>query len=373
MEKMSARSTVAVALSGGVDSAVAAYRLRRDGFGVIGLHFITGYEPSGLPHEKEEKLAFSDREARARRQLSPLCRELDIVLHVLDLRELFQREVVDYFIGSYTNGLTPNPCIRCNAAVKFGAAGQSARQLGARYLATGHYARISNGKGCRRLFKGVDAAKDQSYFLARLNQQQLSRAVFPLGELTKDQVRRQARELGWQPLLKRESQDVCFVGDQKYGGFLAAQPGFQPQPGPIEDLNGRLLGRHPGLHCFTIGQRRGINCPAPEPYYVVRLDARRNCLVVGRRDDLITGQCLVRSINWICREPVKPISVQVKVRYRHQAVGATVTPLHSGRARIDFARPIEAVTPGQGAVFYRSDEVLGGGWITDEHYEKTRV
>jgi tRNA-specific 2-thiouridylase len=373
MEKMSAKPTVAVALSGGIDSAMAAYRLRRDGFGVVGLHFITGYEPSGLRDEKDEIVTFSDGEARARKQLSPLCRELDINLHVLDLRKLFQREVVDYFIGSYADGLTPNPCMRCNAAIKFGAVGQFANQLGARYLATGHYARTSNGKGCRRLFKGVDAAKDQSYFLACLNQEQLSRAVFPLGALTKDQVRREARELGWQPLVKRESQDVCFVGDQKYGGFLAAQPGFYPQPGPIEDLNGRLLGRHPGLHGFTIGQRRGINCPALEPYYVIRLDARRNRLVVGRRDDLITGQCIVRSINWICREPVEPITVQVKVRYRHQAVGATVTPLEVGRARIDFERPIEAVTPGQGAVFYRSDEVLGGGWITDDNYEKTRV
>lgn len=370
---MDDKPIVAVALSGGVDSAMAAYRLQREGFEVIGVHFITGFEPVGLLDGEWAMATITEKVARAQQRLAPLCRKLDINLHVLDFRDCFQREVVDYFVGNYAGGLTPNPCMRCNATIKFGVAQQSARQLGARWLATGHYARLGGSEGRWRLFKGVDTAKDQSYFLAHLNQQQLSRALFPLGELTKAEVKRQARQLGWEGLVKEESQDICFVGHQKYGDFLAAQPGFRPRPGPIEDLSGRFLGRHPGLHRFTIGQRRGINCPASEPYYVIRLDARRNCLVVGRRHDLVIGWCTVRSVNWICREPVDPITTQVKVRYRHQAAGGTVTPLQSGRARIDFERPIEAVTPGQGAVFYRNEEVIGGGWITDEHYEKARV
>ena len=371
---MDSKPIAAVALSGGVDSAMAAYRLLRKGFEVMGVHFITGFEPMGLLDGEGTMATITEKVARARHRLESLRRKLGIDLHVLDFRDCFQREVVDYFVGNYASGLTPNPCMRCNTTIKFGLAQQSARQMGARWLATGHYARLSGGGDRRwRLFKGVDRAKDQSYFLAHLNQQQLSKALFPLGELTKTEVRRQARQLGWEGLVKEESQDVCFVGHQKYGDFLSAQPGFRPRSGPIEDLSGRLLGRHAGLHRFTIGQRRGINCPAPEPYYVVRLDVRRNCLVVGRRRDTAARHCTVHSLNWIGREPAEATAAQVKIRYRHQAVAATVSPLGAGRARVDFDHPLEAVTPGQGAVFYRGDEVLGGGWIADEHNEKKRI
>lgn len=345
---------------------MAAARLIDEGYPVMGLHFITGYEPLGA--DGAGACLFEKRAAKARRKLDPIRAELGIDLHVIDLSGDFNRQVVDYFVSSYNSGLTPNPCMHCNAAIKFGAALAAARNLGADRFATGHYARLVGGEDDRlRLLKGVDRQKDQSYFLARLNQKQLRRAMFPLGGLTKAAVKSAADAKGWRSLVRSESQDVCFVEGQKYGDFLAVQPGFMPRPGHIEDVEGRVLGQHPGLHRFTVGQRRGINCPAPEPYYVIRLDASRNCLVVGGPDDLMSHWCTAKSVNWIGPQPGGPISAQVKVRYRHIPVPATVTPLAGNRARVDFHQPIKAVTPGQGAVFYDGDEVLGGGWINDEH------
>lgn len=357
---------VAIALSGGIDSLVAAALLKEQGCQVIGLHFITGYE-SGFQH----KLAHSDSnrdpagiESRMRRLLAPMVAPLDIPIHIIDLRKEFQSRVVDYFIATYQQGRTPNPCLVCNPSIKFDILFRKAQALGAERIATGHYARLErDGRGRIHLLRGVDPLKEQSYFLARLSQKQLHRAVLPLGGFTKEQTRLAACRKGLRPVSVQESQDICFVKNGSYADFLRQQPGFAASPGVIEDLEGRSIGRHNGLHQFTVGQRRGINCPAAEPYYVVALDAARNVLVVGGKRDLQTPCCRVEQINWVNEPPGSPVEVQVRLRYRHIAVPAVLVPEDASGAHVTFHEPQSAVTPGQGAVFYQSDEVLGGGWI----------
>ncbi len=353
---------VAIALSGGVDSLVSAALLKDQGYLPIGVHFLTGYE--ALTPSESEKDSKMQRVLQAERRLAPIARQLHIPLHIFDLQSDFQRHVVDYFISEYRNGKTPNPCLVCNPKIKFDLLLQGAQSLGATSIATGHYARILSDAGAsRRLLCGVDGLKDQSYFLARLTPQQLKHAVLPLGGMTKSQVRRIAAAKGLHPAVERESQDVCFIASSGYGAFLSGQPGFEPRPGPIETVAGEVIGCHNGIHLFTIGQRKGINCPAPAPYYVVRIVPERNCIVVGFKKDLFSADCRVAQINWIVSPPREAIHVMVKVRYRHAAVPATLIPTDAMCARIMFDSPLSAVTPGQGAVFYAGEEVLGGGWI----------
>lgn len=356
----------AIALSGGIDSLVSAALLKDQGHQLIGLHFINGFESIGrddcdrlstesnLPPQTEQ----------ARRQLAPLADQLDIPLHIIDLRTEFQREVVDYFTATYQAGKTPNPCLACNPSIKFDILFDKARKWGAVRMATGHYARIQTApNGTRRLLRGMDPVKEQSYFLARLTQEQLTRSILPLGEMTKEQTRQIARKKGLKPTAPKESQDICFIKQGTYGEFLKKQSGFESRPGLIEDTHGRIIGRHNGLHLFTIGQRRGINCPSSEPYYVVRLDLLRNRLIVGYKKDLFLKNCRVTDINWICPRPQTAIQVLIRLRYRHTAVSGDLVPVNPTTAEITFKEPQSAVTPGQGAVFYRQEEVLGGGWI----------
>ena len=358
--------TVAIALSGGIDSLVAAALLKEQGHRVMGLHFIHGYE-SGEPcsGSADDKHDFDVLAQHARHKLDLLADQLDIPIYIIDLRGPFKQLVVDYFVRTYRAGCTPNPCLVCNPAIKFNRLLEEARRLGADRLATGHYARIVTGSnGSLHLCRGVDDAKDQSYFLARLDQAQLAAALLPLGDLTKGETRRIAARKELVPSSALESQDVCFITKGSYSDFIWRQPGFKSSPGPIEDLHGRTLGRHSGLHRFTVGQRRGINCPAAHPYYVIRLEPQRNCVVVGRRRDLVATSCSVTDINWIGARPVRPFAALVQVRYRHKAVSALITPLEDNTAGVEFDSPESALTPGQGAVFYLEDEVLGGGWIT---------
>jgi len=274
---------------------------------------------------------------------------------------------VDYFTAAYRNGETPNPCLVCNPAIKFGALLDEARRLGASRLATGHYARVEKRQGMRyRLRRGVDESKDQSYFLSRLTQAQLARACFPLGALTKANVKALAATEKLQPLTRQESQDVCFIRDTSYADFLIRTTGIRPQPGDIVDTAGHRVGSHSGLHRYTVGQRRGINCPASEAYYVIRIDTRSNRLVVGSKDELVVESCRVTGINWITAIPESPITARTRIRYRHIAVPSTVSPVGHDAAVVRFAEPQAAVTPGQGAVFYQGDEVVGGGWICAE-------
>ncbi len=346
------KPVTAIAVSGGVDSLVAAHLLKERGHHVLGVHFYTGFERDAPGVDAAAK------------KISRISDQLDIPIHVVDASAEFTTRVVDYFSQTYERGRTPNPCLVCNPRIKFGTILREARTLGASTLATGHYARVEKDDPHHpRLRKGLDPRKDQSYFLAFLGPAQLSAARFPLGRLTKSETWEIAAKNGLAPVVEGESQDVCFIKGVSYGQFLEGRPGFQPRPGPIVDAHGKALGRHEGLHLFTVGQRRGINCPGPAPYYVIRMDAGKNMLVVGEREELFAPGCLVENMNWIRPAPDAPVNVRVRLRYRHKAAPATVFPKPDGQALVRFETPLSAVTPGQGAVFYQDDEVLGGGWI----------
>jgi tRNA-specific 2-thiouridylase len=352
----------AIAISGGIDSQVAAHLLKQAGHPLLGLHFITGYE-AWLPACPEAASSARLREAATAR-MAPLAAQLGLPLEVVDLRAAFRRVVVDYFTAAYARGSTPNPCLVCNPGIKFGDLLDHARRRGADLLATGHYARIlPDDRGRPQLFKGVDATKDQSYFLARLRGDQLARARFPLGTQTKAETRRIAAEAGLTPLADKESQDICFIRQGAYSDFLKHQPGFRSQPGPVVNTAGERLGTHRGLHRYTVGQRRGIGIPGPEPYYVVRLAPETNQLVVGFKTEIYRRRCRVTDINWIGPPPRVPLDVMARIRYRHQAAAARLVPCGGHAADLFFSKPQKAVTPGQGAVFYAGERVLGGGWI----------
>jgi len=351
------KKTTAVAISGGVDSLMAACFLKEQGQDVIGIHFITGFETavSSIQHPQ----------ADSRPKILDIGKQLEIPVEIVDIRAEFQEQIVDYFTRTYKKGQTPNPCMRCNPTIKFGKILSYAHSLGAQKLATGHYARIKKDpSGNFHLIKGLDKQKDQSYFLARLTQQQLEHACFPLGEMRKSDVKQMAAQKGLRPVTPDESQDVCFIKHRPYGKFLSEQKEFEPRPGFIENVNGQVIGEHSGLHLFTIGQRRGINCPAPKPYYVIRLDPDRNRLTVGAKKDLLSSECKVVEINWIGQEPTLPMDVHTRVRYRSKEAASMVFPQGKSTAIVRFKCPQTAVSPGQGAVFYRGNEILGGGWIS---------
>lgn len=337
----------AVAVSGGIDSLAAAWLLKQEGHRVWGVHFTTGYETAD-PSPRIEAIG----------------RVLDIDVTVIDLAAAFQQAVVMPFVRTYLAGRTPNPCLLCNPAIKLGALLEVAQKGGADRLTTGHYARIRpDDRGRPRLFRGVDRGKDQSYFLAFLAPEQLARACFPLGEMTRDAVVRLVEEAGLSTYAARESQDVCFIPKSGYADFVARQAGVTPSPGPIVDRTGREIGAHSGLYRFTVGQRRGIDCPGPMPYYVIRLDVARNRLVVGTRNDLLSDRCHLSGVRWGIDPPSEPVKCRIRLRYRHRAVPARLAPRPGDRAEVRFDRPVSAVTPGQGAVGYLGDRVLAAGWI----------
>ena len=295
-----------------------------------------------------------------------VCHTLGIPHHVVNDVEEFRREVVEYFAAEYRAGRTPNPCVLCNEKIKFGALMRRALQLGAAYVATGHYARVQHSPegGPSRLLRGADRRKDQSYFLFSLSQGQLSRALMPLGGLSKPQTREIARSLGLRTADKPESMDLCFVPDGDYARFLAASGLAAPSPGDITDAQGRVLGRHQGVAFFTIGQRRGLRVSHPSPLYVTGLDPAANRVIAGPAADLERSELVVERCNWIgAPAPEAPAGVLAKIRYNHPGAQAVVHPLPDGRARVVFAAPQRAVAPGQACVFYQEDAVLGGGWI----------
>ncbi|MBI9084363.1 MAG: tRNA 2-thiouridine(34) synthase MnmA [Desulfobacterales bacterium] len=344
-------SPVAIAVSGGIDSMTAAWLLKAQGRSPMGIHFTTGYESAkGFGGNTGEAIG----------------RRLGIPVTTVDIAGPFRARVVDYFADTYARGQTPNPCMVCNQRIKFDLILETALGMGASHLATGHYARCATGtRGHFRLSRGIDPEKDQSYFLARLDQRALSRAMFPLGAMTKVQVRALAANQGLSPVFSGESQDVCFIPRGGYGAFLHSRAGFTANPGPIVDTNGNVLGRHRGLPFYTVGQRRGLDCPASQPYYVVRLELEKNRLVIGFKKEIMSSGCRVSHVRWTDREIDAPTDVAVQIRYRGPASAALLTPTGNGRATVRFHSPLEAVTPGQAAVFYRGDEVLGSGWIKE--------
>lgn len=352
------KKTVAVAMSGGLDSTIAAALLKEKNYRLLGLHFHTGYEfpPGG----SSAALPTSSLHSQAQRAAE----QIGIPLEVVDCSKPFEEEIVRYFVDTYRSGHTPNPCVVCNQRIKFGFIRQQAKALGASALATGHYARIrreATGRFC--LLRGADPSKDQSYFLCRLTQEQLSEAMFPLGPYTKRRVREMAKARGFSSF-KGESQELCFVRHSSYKDFLSDQQGFTCHPGAIVNTKGDILGCHRGLHAYTIGQRKGISIPGPEPYYVLRLDREQNRMVIGSESELVATECMITHINWIGIEPPdKPISVQTRIRYRHKEADSILTPLSPDTAKVCFSKAQYAITPGQAAVFYEGERILGGGWI----------
>lgn len=291
---------------------------------------------------------------------------LGIAHFVADFRKEFEAAVIADFAREYGRGRTPNPCVRCNERIKFGLLLRRAKRLGADFIATGHHARVSRDSASGRflLKKGKDGAKDQSYFLYRLNQAQLSRILMPVGDFTKTEVREMARSKGLPVAEKKESQETCFAPLGDYPEFLARRTPWAFRPGPVKDLAGRVLGEHKGIGNYTIGQRRGLGLSAPRPLYVVAIEATKNAVIVGEERDLYRKKLLASDIRLISGERLdEPIVVKAKIRYKHREAKALVIPVSPRRARVEFERPQRAITPGQSVVFYRRDIVIGGGIV----------
>jgi tRNA-specific 2-thiouridylase len=353
---------VVVAMSGGVDSSVAAGLLAEAGHEVVGLSMQL-YDQRTSPEAFGSCCSLDDLHDARR-----VAQTLGFAHYIVNFEETFQRTVVRNFVDEYAAGRTPIPCVHCNSDLKFATLVDRAAGLGAAVVATGHYARVRFDEETRRfqLFRGVDAAKDQSYFLFSLTQEQLARALFPIGHLTKDDVRAHARRLGLRVADKRDSHEICFVPDGDAGGFVERQaPGLRVE-GEIVDERGRALGRHRGLHRLTVGQRKGLGVSAGAPLYVLRLEPDSGRAVVGPREALGRTTLSATGVNWIAGEPPSaPQRATARIRHRHADAPAVITPTGSDTAAVVFDDPQIAVTPGQAVVFYRGDDVLGGGWISD--------
>ncbi len=350
---------VAVALSGGVDSAVACALLVEQGYEVVGLMMRLWAEAATgrSPLNRCCSLQAVD-DARA------VARYLGIPFYVINYELPFVERVVGSFIAGYTRGQTPNPCLACNRYLKFGVLLRRALALDADYLATGHYARIESGEGAYRLLRGRDRGKDQSYALYVLGQFELQHTLLPLGKMLKEEVREVALRKRLPVAEKPESQEICFIADNDYRRFLMGRVPEAFRPGPIVDRAGRVLGEHQGLPCYTVGQRKGLGIAAPEPLYVLEVDVERNALVVGTAAELGRSALLAEEVNWVAgAAPPVPLRATVKIRLHGRETPATVTPLPGERCRVDFDAPQRDIAPGQAAVFYDGEVVLGGGRI----------
>lgn len=369
--------TIAVAMSGGVDSSTVAAMLRAEGHNVVGLTMqlwnqrrLAGRE--GMPEQVQGRCCSIDDVYDARR----VAGDLGIPYYVVNHEERFERDVVRPFIGEYLSGRTPIPCSLCNNHLKFDQLLITARQIGADMLATGHYARceFSSARNRWLLRRAADPAKDQTYFLFGLTQEQLSRTLFPLGNMSKPQVRERARRHGLALAEKPDSQEICFVpgGDYKrfIDAYLAAQGQQLPDTsGELVTTEGRVLGRHEGVHNFTVGQRKGLGVATGSPLYVININGAEGKVTVGNNDDLLARTLVARDVNWIAMEGLRsagaPLRVSAKIRHRHEPAPAALEPASSGEVRVTFDEPQRAITPGQAVVFYDGDLVVGGGWIAE--------
>ena len=353
---------VVVAMSGGVDSSTTAWLLKEKGYEVIGATMCIGMtdKTQGGP---ARCCGVADIEDARRVAL-----ELGIPFYVFHLREEFEKEVVQYFCDEYAKGKTPNPCILCNEKVKFGSFLKRALELEADFIATGHYARLDFDEKMGHYFlrKGVDLKKDQSYVLFSLTQDQFRHTLFPLGELRKEEVRKKALQRGLRVHDKPESQEVCFIQESSYHSFLSERFEKSFEPGPMIDRKGNVLGRHKGIPFYTIGQRRGLRLARGKPLYVIGIDREKNTIIIGEEEEVYGDTFIVESVNWIVPwERIPFHQTQVKIRYNHPGSEAGLSSRAEGELEVKFKSPQKAITPGQAAVFYDGDTVLGGGWIKE--------
>ena len=363
---------VLLGMSGGVDSSVAGYLLREQGYDVIGVTMKVW--PQDCISRAEDKCCGPQAVADAR----AVAHSLGIPHYVVDEADQFERTVIDYFTSEYQAGRTPNPCVMCNEKLKFGNLWGKAEALGCDFIATGHYAIIEHHRDRAVLRKGIDPRKDQSYFLFSLRQPQLRRALTPLGTMRKPEIRKIARSLGLKVADKIDSQEICFVPGHDYKAFLRSHLGENEfHRGEIYDVEGNFVGEHDGIELFTIGQRKGLPGGSAKPRYVVDLDAETKRVIVGDVEDLVCDEFEIDRTNWIaCELPDEDVDATVKIRYSHPGTPATVTSLENHRARIRLHEPQRAITPGQAAVIYDGDVVIGGGWICRSeppgHFEPAR-
>jgi tRNA-specific 2-thiouridylase len=357
------KQRIAVAMSGGVDSSVAAALLLEQGYDVVG---ITMNLFSLLREFCRDDALKSCCGRGAIEEANRVATKLGINHYLLDLKQPFEEMVISDFLDEYRKGRTPNPCIRCNQYVKFDVLMKRASKLDAHFLATGHHARIDKDKNTGRflLKKGKDRDKDQSYFLYTMTQEQLSQTLFPIGHLTKAEVRAKAEELGLPVAQRPESQEICFIPDNNYVRFLKEQIPAAFQPGPIVDEDGQVLGEHNGIIHFTIGQRRGMGISAPYPLYVLDISPQNNTVMVGPDESLYRSQLQATHINWVSTtEMTDSLAVKARIRYKHREEKAVLKVLDTEAVHVEFAQPQRAITPGQAVVFYDSELVVGGGTI----------
>lgn len=351
---------VLIAMSGGVDSSLAAKLMMDKGYECIGC-MMKLYNDNGDENVRARTCCSLNDAEDAR----SVAYKLGMPFYVFNFTEDFRETVISKFIRCYENGITPNPCIDCNRYMKFDKLYARAKVLGCDYIVTGHYAKIEKQDGRFVLKKAEDETKDQSYVLYNLTQEQLAHLILPLGDMRKDDVRRAAQEKGFINAAKPDSQDICFVPDGDYAGVIERETGRRAKPGDFIDSNGNVLGQHRGIIHYTVGQRKGLGIAFKEPMYVLRICPEDNTIVLGKNSELFSTRVDVRDFNWISgKAPTEPLRCKVKIRYRQKEQWATVTPKGDTAVRIDFDEANRAVTPGQAAVLYDGDTVLGGGEIT---------